>query len=86
MPTADEFRTELRAQLHQAQQEGFSRVEINAGDLHRKVGGYPGPKPRLPCCCSVMRQEQRQGDLVVSERHSDGVSLTIRYLLPRERT
>lgn len=83
MPTADEFRTELRSQLRRAELAGASHVDINAGDLHRRVGGYPKPTPRMPNCCSVMRQEQRATDQVVSEKSSDGASFTVRYALPR---
>jgi hypothetical protein len=83
MPTADQFRSELRSRLRAAEQAGESYIDVNAGDLHRKVGGYPTPMPRMPNCCSVMRQEQRSGDTVVSVKPSDGASFTIRYQLPR---
>jgi 5-methylcytosine-specific restriction protein A len=58
-------------------------IEIKAGDLHRAVGGYPKPTPRMPMCCSVMRQAQRPGDTIVSAKVSDGASFTVRYQLPR---
>ena len=85
MPTAEDFRLELRAQLRSAQAAGKSYIDINAGELHRKVGGYPKPAPRMPMCCAVMRQEQRpsDGDTVVSPKSSDGASFTVRYQLPR---
>lgn len=62
MPTVDEFRSELRAQLRAAEMAGRPAIDINAGELHRKVGDYPGPAHRMPNCCSVMRQELRAGD------------------------
>ena len=84
MPTADEFRSELRAQLRAAEASGKRFIEINAGELHRKVGDYPGPAHGMPSCCSVMRQELRAGDSFVSERAGDGASFTCRYRLPRQ--
>lgn len=84
MPTAAEFRSELQAQLRAAELAGSPALDINAGALHRKVGDYPGPAHRMPNCCSVMRQELRAGDSIVSERASDGASFTARYRLPRQ--
>ena len=83
MPSADDFRRELRQQLISAERKGIRDIEVNAGQLHRAVGGYPKPSPRMPNCCSVMRQEMRNGDEVSSERHTDGASFTVRYRLPR---
>jgi 5-methylcytosine-specific restriction protein A len=59
-------------------------VDINAGELHRAVGGYPGRSHRMPICCAAMREEMRAGDEgVTSPASGYGASLTIRYLLPR---
>ena len=40
----DDFQRELRAQLARAQDRRELYVDINAGELHRRVGGYPGDK------------------------------------------
>jgi len=81
---ADDFRSALRAQLRAAELAGKTAIDINAGELHRNVGGYPGARThRMPMCCSIMRQELRSGDAIVSERASDGASFTARYKLPR---
>ena len=83
-PRADEFISGLRAQWDRAEEGGASHVDINAGDLHRQVGGYPGPEHRMPNCCQVMRGEMAAGDEVVeSPPGGHGASLTIRYRLPR---
>jgi len=74
MPRAAEFRSELFAQLRAAELDGKATIDINAGELHRKVGDYPGPAHRMPNCCSVMRQELRAGDSIVSERAGDGLA------------
>lgn len=83
MPTVDEFRSELRAQLRVAELAGQNCIVINAGDLHRKVGGYPSPAPSMPSCCNVMRQERRPSDAVASAKSRDGALFAVRYQLPR---
>lgn len=85
MPTAEEFR-ELLFEVFQAAEEGhYASVVVNAGELHRKVGGYPNRNNnRMPVCCNVMRNAMRRGDVIVSEPpKGQGATLTIRYALPR---
>lgn len=83
---ADDFRTELRSQLRAAELRGAPWVEINSGDLHRKVGGYPAKAHAMPTCCDVMWEERKADDVVVSTPpKGKGASLTIRYALPRKR-
>ena len=85
MASMDEFRAELRAHLGSAERRGAGQLEINSGELHRAVGGYPGPGHRMPMCCEAMYQERVAGDEVVkSPPKGKGASLTIRYLLPRQ--
>jgi hypothetical protein len=55
MPTADEFRMEMYRMMNEAVHEGRETAEINAGELHRRVGDYPGRNHRMPVCCEVMR-------------------------------
>jgi hypothetical protein len=83
MPKATDFRAELTRLLKAAELDGRRHIDISAGELHRAVGGYPQPEPRIPMCCSAMRQVQKVGDAVVSERASDGPKFTVRYQLPR---
>lgn len=85
MPTADEFRMELIAQIARATKQSRPHVEINAGELHRTVGGYPGSSHNMPTCCSVMRSEYEvERDVIVHETASGNApALTIRYFLPR---
>lgn len=83
MPS-DAFRRELRVRWTRAQELGAPYIDINAGQLHRCVGGYPGPDHRMPVCCAVLRSEMVAGDRVVQEPPKrQGASLTIRYQLPR---
>ncbi len=58
MLTSDEFRQELIAQIDRAFRQGRPHIEVNAGELHRALGGYPpkgGDNHSMPLCCSVMR-------------------------------
>jgi len=86
MPTTEQFREELSSIFQEAVGENRSRVEVNAGELHRRVGDYPGPNHRMPLCCSVMREafNSSAGDVIVEEPPSGkGAKLTIKYVLPR---
>ena len=89
MPTAENFKHELFQMMAEAQNAGKEFVEINAGELHGRVGEYPGRKHRMPNCCQVMTGQLNleYGDTVVAEPPSgQGSILTIRYRLPhRER-
>lgn len=73
-----------RAEFQQALQRCLSRargtIDVNAGELHREVGGYPGPGHRMPLACSVMRTAMCDGDqIVAAPPKGNGASLTIRY-------
>jgi len=61
-----DFRTELEAQIGRAQKQGRPHIEVNAGELHRVIGGYPPkagePAHSMPSCCEAMRQEFRRGN------------------------
>lgn len=86
MPTAGEFCEVLYRMFYRAFREDHAAVEISAGELHRRVGGYPGPDHRMPICCGVMRAalDLEAGDQIVEEPPSgQGASLRIRYMLPR---
>ena len=84
-PKAEHFRSALTDLLTSAGGLGFVAVDVNAGNLHRRVGGYPGNDHRMPQCCEAMRREMRTPDEVVNEPPSgQGASLTIRYHLPRQ--
>jgi 5-methylcytosine-specific restriction protein A len=89
MPTTENFRTELKAQIDRATKQGRKHIEINAGELHRVVGGYPpqgGQSHSMPSCCYVMRSElNRENAEIIHETDSgQAPALTIRYYLPRD--
>lgn len=86
MSTAEDFQRELHALFAERERSGASSVTVGAGDLHRRVGGYPGRNHRMPVCCQVMRSTMVAGDTVIDEPPSGkGASLAIRYRLPRPR-
>jgi len=86
MPSADDFRNELYRIMLEATKAGRPNVDINAGELHRRVGNYPGKNHRMPVCCEVMRRALATdaGDVVLEQPpNGQGARLTIRYVLPR---
>jgi hypothetical protein len=86
MPTAQDFRQALLQQMRQTHREGREYLEITAGELHRRVGGYPSHNHRMPACCSAMKAQVREdwGDrLVAGPPSGQGASLRIRYRIPR---
>jgi hypothetical protein len=81
--TAADFRDMLSQLLLEASSAGASHADIQAGVLHRRVGGYPGTSHAMPVCCDVMPAAMRAGDIVLSQPpKGKGASLTIRYKLP----
>ena len=88
MPTTVNFRTEIQAQIRRAQGQRRAHVEINAGELHRALGGYPpktGRSHAMPSCCEAMRDEAKlsRSDIIHETDSGQSASLTIRYHLPR---
>lgn len=84
VPDAAAFETEIRRQWVKAEDAGADFVDIEAGEVHRQVGGYPAPNHRMPECCHVMRRMMVAGDEVVGGPPSGtGATLVIRYRLPR---
>ena len=84
MPTMDDFRRELDARLKRATKAGAPYVDVNSGELHRELGGYPGANHQMPVCCDAMYEFSRVGDKIITQPpKKKGASLTIRYKLPR---
>jgi len=83
-PTAQDFQKELNKIFQGAQQQGKPYVDVKSGELHRRVGGYPGHNHRMPVCCEVMRRNMKPQDQILQEPPSgQGATLVIRYKLPR---
>lgn len=83
-PTADDFRSALKQEFAKAVAAGQPKVLIRAGDLHHKVGGYPGGNHRMPACCQIMKAAIQSGDKVVEiPPRGAGANLIVEYVLPR---
>ena len=55
-------------------------IDLNAGEIHRVVGNYPGKNHRMPICCEAMRSLMESTDLILYQpKKGNGASLTIRY-------
>ena len=84
MPTRAEFLAELMSRLRDGERRGVQYMEVNSGEMHRSLGGYPGASHRMPVCCDAMYAERTASDEIVSRPpKGKGASLTIRYKLPR---
>jgi hypothetical protein len=78
------FRAALKHEFATAYQRGDKTVVVCAADLHRKVGGYPGARHRMPACCKSMRAAMLGSDTIVdAPLKGSGARLTIEYKLPR---
>jgi len=83
-PKSQDFQTYLESLLKRAENNGESFFIIESGDLHRQVGGYPGPNHRMPICCEVMYSMMQQGDQILyAPPKGRGASLKIQYQIPR---
>ena len=81
-PTAADFQTAIERLIRDARRRGDEHVDLNAGDLHSQVGGYPGPAHHLAQCCAVMREAMGPDDFAIKEpRSGSGATLTLRYHL-----
>jgi hypothetical protein len=79
------FEVALLAKFTAAEKNGESFVRVSSGELHRDVGGYPGPNHRMPACCFAMRAAMKVGDRLISEPpKGTGATLTIEYAIPRD--
>ena len=79
------FCDELLAVFEEATARGDVNLVIHAGELHRRVGGYPnGGNHQMPICCGVMIEAMRADDRVVQAPPSrKGATLSVEYVLPR---
>jgi hypothetical protein len=83
-PTSIDFEKAINLDFEIAREKGEDHVILVSGDLHRKLGGYPGSKHRMPICCNVMRKMMEPGDKILEEPpKGNGATLKIRYSLPR---
>ncbi len=84
--TTEHFERALQSLLHGAEQNRLPFIDVRSGDLHGRVGQYPGPNHRMPICCNAMRKFMRSKDEILEgPPRGNGANLVIRYYLPRLR-
>jgi 5-methylcytosine-specific restriction protein A len=82
--TPNEFRLALDEIFRTSWRNGADVVVVVSGDLHRKLGGYPGANHQMPVCCDAMRAAMQGGDQVLEETPGGkGATLRIQYKIPR---
>ena len=83
-PATSDFQQELENLFSRALEDRRTSIKVNAGELHRTVGGYPRSNHRMHLCCKAMYREMQEGDLLLhAPAKGEGASLTILYQLPR---
>lgn len=81
-PSAENFRSEIYIIIERAKKEGKDYIKINAGELHRALGGYPSNNHNMPGCCNAMRSINEYVSVEKScPAKGKGASLTIGYYL-----
>ncbi len=84
VPTAEDFQRTLNEIFRTAQSQGKTYIDVKSGDLHRRIGGYPGNNHRMPVCCDVMKRNMKHVDeLLQQPPKGQGATVIIRYKLPR---
>ena len=82
--TSEDFKSELEKIFASARENNEPYVDVKSGDLHRRVGGYPGRNHRMPVCCKVMKHNMKLTDQILQQPPSgQGATLIIRYNLPK---
>lgn len=84
MVKKEEFADLIMRKLIDASAKQAKSIRLNAGELHRELGGYPSTRHALTSCCDAMYEARRPSDTIVSAPPKGrGATLTIEYKLPR---
>ncbi len=82
--TKADFQSKMEFIFETVTSLGLSFIYLRSGDLHRSVGGYPGPDHRMPVCCDVMYHALCDEDEIIEKPpKGKGANLVIKYVLPR---
>ena len=82
MPDKDDFVKEIMQMKQMAKDEGATFIDIVSGDVHRKLGGYPGTYHRMPICCDAMYELMKPGDEIIeAPPKGKGATVKVRYYL-----
>ncbi|UQZ34621.1 HNH endonuclease [Paenibacillus sp. PK3_47] len=80
--SVEDFRMEVQRQIDEARNMGVDYVEIVSGEVHRILGGYPGPNHSMPSCCKAMYDYKKSNDMILAApSKGKGASLKIRYYI-----
>lgn len=80
--TKEVFIEEIEDILKDGRAKGHKYVDITSGDVHRRIGGYPGRNHSMPTCCDAMKSLMKPNDKILqSPPKGKGATLTIRYFL-----
>ena len=82
MTNKDDFVKEIMQMKQMAKDEGAAFIDIVSGDVHRKLGGYPGTNHRMSGCCDVMYELMKPGDEIIeAPPKGKGATVKVRYYL-----
>ena len=82
MPTKEDFIKEIQEQIMNAKSQATEYIDIISGDVHRKMGGYPGKNHRIRTCCKAMYELMKNKDEILNAPASSyGATVKIRYYL-----
>ncbi|MNB86270.1 hypothetical protein D3C75_332090 [compost metagenome] len=78
--SVDDFQKEVKRRIDEARNNGVTYVDIVSGEVHRTLGGYPGPDHNMPSCCKAMYDYKKPIDEILeSPPKGKGATLKIRY-------
>ena len=81
IPTTKDSENEIIKMQNDAREKGLERLQINALELHKKVGYYPN-NHRMPVICQAMYNLMtRRDEIIYSPPKGKGTRLTILYHL-----
>jgi 5-methylcytosine-specific restriction protein A len=84
LPSKADFQRVLDDIFREMDQKHKSEIIVTAREVYRRAGVLSGSDPSVALCCSVMRENMRPGDTVITEPPGgQGATLAIRYKLPR---
>ena len=80
-PNEQNFRELIKFILDQNIRLKNECVDIKSGDIHKLLGGHPGPNHRMRSCCEVMYDfaKEYKHKVLYSPKKGFGASLVIRY-------
>ena len=85
LPTNEDFKKAIEKAKMNAANKGEKQIEIQAKDIHKELGHYPGPNHRMSTCCDAMyaSMNNSKGDTVIdAPKKGKGANLKIQLKVP----